>query len=465
VRRQDTADLAQEVFLVMWRRWAEFDPQRGLRPWLAGIAFKVAHGHHRRFWRREIPSDPLDPPTDAPGPDDEAAHARARELVLGALARLPEMYRSVLVMHDLDGLPVRDIAALVGLPRFTLHTRLRRARAHFEKLIRTLEVEPRPGRKTGVAALSAAALLLLERRSTAAPADGAGAPPASAVPWPRWAWLGLAAAALSGLVLVARRPLAVPQPSRSAPARASLPRAAAVRALRALPAPAPALAATPTAPDLDTGLAGHWSFDDGAGAIARDRSGRGNHCLLREREASQAWGPGRIGGAIDLGTKGWLECPQPPLTAQGPTALTVALWLKRQRPHTASTIVDRHLGPGPETVFHFALRGDTLQLWSGRWSHTTVHQLEAPPEGWVHLAFTHAGRTTKVFLDGVLVVQRDDTRLKSPGTTTAAPLIVGALVKDPTQPWQHFDGQIDELRLYERALTNEEVAALAAAGR
>src|SRR5439155_25313657 len=97
VRHQDAPDLVQEVFLVMWRRWQEFDASRELRPWLAGIAFKVAHGHHRRFARREIPSDELDPAADTPGPEDELTQARARALVLVALERLPEKYRSVLV--------------------------------------------------------------------------------------------------------------------------------------------------------------------------------------------------------------------------------------------------------------------------------------------------------------------------------------------------------------------------------
>jgi hypothetical protein len=80
----------------------------------------------------------------------------------------------------------------------------------------------------------------------------------------------------------------------------------------------------------------------------------------------------------------------------------------------------------------------------------------------VHLAFTHAGRTTKIFVDGTLVAQRDDTRMKSPGTVTAAPLVVGALVKDPTRVWQHLDAAVDDLRLYDRALSNDEVAVLAA---
>jgi hypothetical protein len=106
VQRQDAADLAQEVFLVMWRRWDEFDAERQLRPWLAGIAFKVAHGHHRRFARKELPTDALDPATDGPGPEDELAHARARELVLAALGvratRLPELPDEAYVLDD-DG--------------------------------------------------------------------------------------------------------------------------------------------------------------------------------------------------------------------------------------------------------------------------------------------------------------------------------------------------------------------------
>jgi hypothetical protein len=134
------------------------------------------------------------------------------------------------------------------------------------------------------------------------------------------------------------------------------------------------------------------------------------------------------------------------------------------RPHTASTLVDRSLGPGAKAYFHFALRGNTLQLWSDLWSHTTTYELEALPAGWVHLAFTHAGRTTKIFVGGALVAQRDDTPGKSPATLTGAPVVVGALVRDATHPWQHLDGAVDELRLYDRAVSNDEVAALASLG-
>jgi RNA polymerase sigma-70 factor (ECF subfamily) len=479
VHRQDAPDLVQEVFLVMWRRWGEFDASRELRPWLAGIAFKVAHGHHRRFWRREIPSEAVDPATDRPGPDDQLAHARARDLVLSALDRLAEKDRSVLVMHDIDGIPVREIAALAELPRFTVHTRLRRARARFEKILQALET----GAGAGAAmAFTPAALLDLERRPVAAPPEARLRPTslralASASPFRpraagRWLWPVVGGIAATGLVLVLvaghGRPsarLAAPAPAAASAPRRPRPFVAAEDLPRREGA-APPAAPTAAAPAIDAGLVGHWTFDEAAGsAIARDLSGHGHDCWLRALEPAAAWGPGHAGGAVDLGTKGWLECSLPPATGRWPAALSVAFWLRRDRLHTTSTLVDRSLGPGTQTFFHFALRGDALQLWSGIWSHTVTHELERPLEGWVHLAFTHAGRTTKLFIDGALVAQRDDTGPKNPGTVTTAPLVVGALVRDPTRAWQHLDGAIDDLRVYERALSNDEIAALAAAPR
>jgi RNA polymerase sigma-70 factor (ECF subfamily) len=485
VRRQDAADLVQEVFLVMWRRWGHFESDRPLRPWLAGIAFKIAHAHHRRFSRREIPSDMIEPVADTPGPDDQLAHTRARQLVLAALARLPEMYRSVLVMHDLDGLSVQEIAALAESPRFTIHTRLRRARLQFAKLVHDLQAEPPSGR--GAAAVGTEALLALERRSIAAPPEvrrqfrahvqTLARAPRMAVPPPvaRWPRAALVTVSLAALVLVtarivrpARSQAPPPSVSASVPAR---PRAPIV--LRAIPAPpVPTLAtaapapAIPATPALDAGLVGHWSFDDGHGsAMARDLSGRGHDCTLRALDPAAAWGSGRAGGAVQLGTHGWLECPQPAAVARGPVAMTVSLWVNRQRPHTASTLVDRYLGPGTQVYFHFALRGSTLLLWSALWSGTTSYELETPLDGWVHLAFTHAGRTTKIFVGGALVAARDDTHPKSPGIVTTAPLIVGAFVKDPTRVWQHLDAAVDELRLYDRALSDAEIASLASSDR
>jgi len=137
VNPADAEDLAQEVFLVMWRRWADYDTTRPLRPWLAGIAFKVAHDYRRRSGR-EVPGGLVDAEDQAPGAEEHLASARARTLVLRALGSLPEKQRTIIVMHDLDGASMREIADILSVPLFTAYSRLRSARQAFAKAVRRL---------------------------------------------------------------------------------------------------------------------------------------------------------------------------------------------------------------------------------------------------------------------------------------------------------------------------------------
>src|SRR2546430_8171042 len=137
VNASDAEDLAQEVFLVMWRRWADYDTARPLRPWLAGIAFKVAHDYRRRSGR-EVPGGLVDAEDQAPGAEEHLASARARTLVLRALGSLPEKQRTIIVMHDLDGASMREIADILSVPLFTAYSRLRSARQAFAKSVRRL---------------------------------------------------------------------------------------------------------------------------------------------------------------------------------------------------------------------------------------------------------------------------------------------------------------------------------------
>ncbi len=67
ISESDADDLAQEVFLIMWRRWPDYDAARPLRPWLAGIAFRVAYNHRDRI-AREVPGGLVDTRDQARGP-------------------------------------------------------------------------------------------------------------------------------------------------------------------------------------------------------------------------------------------------------------------------------------------------------------------------------------------------------------------------------------------------------------
>ena len=84
VREADVEDLVHEVFLVLDRRWRDYDPSRPLRPYLFGIAFRVAASHRRRNVR-EIPGDVPDVPDTRAAPDQVLSAAEARTLVLRAL--------------------------------------------------------------------------------------------------------------------------------------------------------------------------------------------------------------------------------------------------------------------------------------------------------------------------------------------------------------------------------------------
>jgi RNA polymerase sigma-70 factor, ECF subfamily len=141
VAASDVEDVVHEVFLVMHRRWRDYDQAFPLRPWLFGIAFRVASAHRRRA-AREIPHAFIEVEDLGLHPDQAADAKRARVLVLRALEQVPLPRRAVLIMHDLDDAAMRDIASSLSIPLFTAYSRLRKARKEFELAVRR---QQRPG--------------------------------------------------------------------------------------------------------------------------------------------------------------------------------------------------------------------------------------------------------------------------------------------------------------------------------
>jgi RNA polymerase sigma-70 factor (ECF subfamily) len=131
-------DAAQEVFWVAARRLADILPDRA-GSFLYGVALRVASGEARRE-RAAPPVADLDQlerlPDEAPSPEERLDQRRARELLDWVLDRLPLELRAVLVLHELEGLEVREIAALHEIPLGTASSRLRRAREEFSTVAR-----------------------------------------------------------------------------------------------------------------------------------------------------------------------------------------------------------------------------------------------------------------------------------------------------------------------------------------
>jgi RNA polymerase sigma-70 factor (ECF subfamily) len=134
-RPQEIEDLAQEVFIALRRSWPHFDASRPLRPYLFGVAFRVV-SMQRRKRKREVAFASLEIQEGGPGPDEALQAKQARARVLRALERVPLRRRAVLVMHDLEEVPMRQVAATLSIPMFTAYSRLRKARKELEAAIR-----------------------------------------------------------------------------------------------------------------------------------------------------------------------------------------------------------------------------------------------------------------------------------------------------------------------------------------
>jgi RNA polymerase sigma factor (sigma-70 family) len=480
----DAEDLVQEVFAVMWRRWSDYRPDRPLRPWLVGIAVRRTHKYLARR-RREVPTPALEPAERATSSLDDRVDART--LLRRALARVPETNRSALVLHDLDGMAMAEVARTLSIPVATAYTRVGRARRAFVKA--ALELQARPRHKAPVVFAPEALLALarasepasiqtraraLERAGKLAPVSSGELALRPALPAPAMFALSLVAALVvvsaagQRILAFGERAVAL-EPTRAAarvPAASIRGRLAGPRDLPRVPAlrvsPLPAVHAA-----LGSGLAGYWRFDEGVGSvIAQDLSDARHDCVLRGLDPESAWLDGALGRGVDV-HKGWIECPQPPLLVTARTELTVAGWIRTavaQPGHVA--LVARQLGEGRDDYFFLGLLDGKLKAFGNLWGLGATAGRPLPLQRWVHVAFTRAADgSTRLYQDGVQVAQSRSQKRPVERSARAAPrLTIGSGMNGPGegQRVQQFSGAIDEVAVYERALGADQIAALAA---
>jgi len=136
-RPSDTEDLLQDIFAVLHNAWASLDTTRPLRPWLFGVAFRLVRTYRRRQ-ARETPREDVDTPDGAPSPEANLQEQQSLALLSAALQRVPEARRAVLVLHELDGVEVVEIARRLSISRFGVYARLRKGRKELASAVRSL---------------------------------------------------------------------------------------------------------------------------------------------------------------------------------------------------------------------------------------------------------------------------------------------------------------------------------------
>jgi RNA polymerase sigma-70 factor (ECF subfamily) len=139
---QEVEDLAQEVFIALRRSWPTYDSSRPIRPYLFGVAFRVVSMQRRRR-KREKAFGRLEVSEGGPNADDVLEAKQARAMIMSALEKLPLPRRAILVMHDLDEVPMPQIASALSIPLFTAYSRLRKGRMELETAIRRIAGERR----------------------------------------------------------------------------------------------------------------------------------------------------------------------------------------------------------------------------------------------------------------------------------------------------------------------------------
>ncbi len=155
------SDITQEVFIKVFRNIRSFHGEASLRTWLYRIALHEA-SNQRRWWsrhkRQELtidsthssaePDDDGDMPCLAAtlsdqrdSPYDHAVQQQIRQRIEAALQQLPEVYRTVVILREIEGFGYEEIADILDANLGTIKSRLTRGRAALRAILDAAEAE------------------------------------------------------------------------------------------------------------------------------------------------------------------------------------------------------------------------------------------------------------------------------------------------------------------------------------
>ena len=144
--REEARDLAQDVFLQVYRTLGGFRGRSSLKTWIYRITVNQCR-NRQRWWRRRrrdraLSLEQLKPSLEAgladpaqPEPFERLERRETAARVQAALLRLSFDHRSILVLREVEDLSCQEIAATLGLPEGTVKSRLARARNGLRRLL------------------------------------------------------------------------------------------------------------------------------------------------------------------------------------------------------------------------------------------------------------------------------------------------------------------------------------------
>jgi RNA polymerase sigma-70 factor (ECF subfamily) len=142
----DASDLVQDTYLRAWAAWDRFIEGSNARAWMIRILTNgYINGYRRRSSHKKFAARPGDEPVEllygaercerSNNPEKAITEPMLSDEVSEALGSLPDDYRAVVVLADLEGMKYKEIADTLGCPVGTVMSRLFRARRQLEELL------------------------------------------------------------------------------------------------------------------------------------------------------------------------------------------------------------------------------------------------------------------------------------------------------------------------------------------
>jgi len=213
------------------------------------------------------------------------------------------------------------------------------------------------------------------------------------------------------------------------------------------------LAQTKIVSKQDPSLVGYWKFDEGSGSIAYDSSGNGNDGIIN---GGAVWVKGKFGNALKFdGSTNYVNCSRTS-NLDLTDAVTIEAWIQNITNSGWSQVAGRWHTDSWKEDYALTLRNSSSSwlfqfvITNTSGSLNYVLASASPDFNWHHLAGTFDGRYIKIYFDGQLI-GTTDLGFNQKMATSGKELLMGNL-------WtQKLNGTIDEVRIYNRALSADEI--------
>jgi len=210
--------------------------------------------------------------------------------------------------------------------------------------------------------------------------------------------------------------------------------------------------------EKDTYMVAWWNFDKIENGLVKDLSGNRLHAIVNNAHFID----GKIGKAFHGDGTGYLEVKHKPLLDDFKDGITITVWIYREKDSGSdyNCIITREIRDTWSEYFDIAiLKNKPLFAVDVDGAHymQTNYPEELPLQQWIHLAGTFNNKKFRLYIDGKEAAS--GKMEMSYRFSDQNPLIIGSNTNDQGREMHdHFLGRIDDLRVYNRALSAEEIA-------